>query len=577
MNNNETMSINELKNENNDNVSINPNILRKRQQQNTSDRIEEFIPEEHGFKKEPPEQLEVQKEMNKIYDSIDVAIERRQREAMEFVEALEQSEGKLSEEEFRDMNGESFITDKEKEFEDIQNRKNPNRSQNRDQKKQMHQVETTEPETFDPDNISTSDEEFEELERELSKDTDFIPAIQGTTTPAVVTAAKQPVKKVTDIKIKEHKEIEKKAIDILDSDDLDDLEIDEDKELQAKANARYDKLKSAIKEKISPITNTFDISTFTISSAPISVNSTLENVNINEKVIDWVLMSSCLPISMRSYTGSEIDFILNNGNQNRIHSLRDQWNMIYDHIVDPNKPKTFEQWARSISFLDLDHIWFAIYIACFGGINYLPYTCNNDNCDEVILTDDTPIMNMAKFKDDEAKKKFQKIYNMEDYGDITNTSLYTSEVVQVSDNYAFSFKEPSLYNMVFENAELDDEFLRKFDSKLLNIIVYIDNIYYIDRVNKRLQPISIKKFPNNISKSTKAKIIQFSKVIKTLTSDQYEILLSYINKINETETELTYVLPEVTCPKCGTIIEEQTYGGRDLVFTRHQLATMATL
>ena len=64
-------------------------------------------------------------------------------------------------------------------------------------------------------------------------------------------------------------------------------------------------------------------------------------------------------------------------------------------------------------------------------------------------------MEFVKFANDDAKEKFGKIYNTGG----TNKGLYKTDIVPISEDFAVSFKEPSIYNMVFEIAALDQSCL----------------------------------------------------------------------------------------------------------------------
>ena len=278
---------------------------------------------------------------------------------------------------------------------------------------------------------------------------------------------------------------------------------------------------------------------------------------------------------MRRFTGTEMERLSNGGKgRTRLNRAMDTWHLIYDHIVDPNKPATLEEWARTTSFLDIEHIYMAIYRANYEGSNYIPYNCSNENCkDKIFLTDNMDIMDMCKFKDAKAKEKFESIIGTET---TPENNLYTSEIVPVSEDYAFGFREPSIYNIIFESAVLDQEFVDKF-GELISICTYIDSIYYINRETMELQPVRVNTYPNNMKKTVKSRIINFSKYISMLNSDQYNTIIAYMQKINETGEELTYQLPEVTCPSCKSPIEAVKQDAQQLVFTRHQLAALANL
>ena len=278
---------------------------------------------------------------------------------------------------------------------------------------------------------------------------------------------------------------------------------------------------------------------------------------------------------MRRFTGTEMARLVDGGKgRTRLNQALDMWKLIYDHIVDPYKPATVEEWAKVTSFLDIDHIFMAIYRANFEGSNYIPYGCTNENCKEkTFLSDNFDIMDMCEFSDKEARAKFDSIIGTE--SNVTSR-LYSTEIVPVSENYAFVFREPSIYNIIFESAVLDQEFIEKFGD-LVSMCSYIDEIYYINRETMELQPVRTNVYPNNIKKTVKSRIINFSKYINTLDPDQYNTIMMYMHKIGEGGESLSYHLPEVTCPSCNTVIPASKQSAQALVFLRHQLAALATL
>ena len=112
---------------------------------------------------------------------------------------------------------------------------------------------------------------------------------------------------------------------------------------------------------------------------------------------------------------------------------------------------------------------------------------------------------------------------------------------------------------------------------LLIVPVFIDSLYVIDQNAQTLVPIEAKTYPNNEVKTLKSKIVTYSKILKTLTSDQFGQLQAYINKLDDSaSSDLTYVLPEATCAKCKKVIPETAMSPQEMLFTRHQLAVLAT-
>ena len=128
--------------------------------------------------------------------------------------------------------------------------------------------------------------------------------------------------------------------------------------------------------------------------------------------------------------------------------------------------------------------------------------------------------------------------------------------------------------MVIETSLIDEKFADKYRD-IIAIVSYIDNIYFIDKASGEFHPIGYKVDTNNIAKTLKAKIITYAKILSRLAPDQYYVILSYLNAINNKQDNVTYIKPEVTCPNCKTIIEEQVVTAESLVFTRSQLMALA--
>lgn len=333
-----------------------------------------------------------------------------------------------------------------------------------------------------------------------------------------------------------------------------------------------ERFKKSVREKIKPVTKAFDISTYSVSKKTVPFSNAVQAQTNHFRSVKWALMSTGRPITMRSFKSTELD-AMNAGSRtdSRYMNVKKQYQMIYNHIMDP-KPKTVEEWAKVNSFLDLEHIWFSVYRACFEGSNYIPRDCvDTRECKEVFLSEDIPIMDMVKFKDKDAKKRFFNILNKEP--DETST-MYVSEIVPVSDDYAFALREPSIYNIVFETALLEEDFLESHQD-LVSVLAYVDSVYKMDHVNKVLVPIQSPYFQNNVTKTYKTRIKTFSKVLDTLTSDQYRYLLTLIDEVNKRGDDVKYIYPEMNCPKCGKTIPESDQTAQNMVFLRHQLVALA--
>lgn len=363
----------------------------------------------------------------------------------------------------------------------------------------------------------------------------------------------------------------------VDDEDFDDIDLSDDDNStsdsnvieQVNAEENMKAFQAAVTEKIRPVTQKFDLSSFTLIKQPISISATTLGESKPAASMCWALPNSDQFIAMREFTGKEIEQLGDTSGTNRFQTMKNRYKLIYDHVVS-KKADTLEAWLKSISYSDNDHLFFCVYGANFAGSNFIPYDCSK--CQNTFLSDNIDLMDMCKFKDDEAKARVEKLRNSQDSS--ISSGLYVSEVTQISDKIAIGFRDPSIWNIVFETSLLDDKFQQKYRD-IIAIISYIDKIYFIDSQNKTMQAINYKVDMNNTVKTIKAKIITYAKILAQLSPDQYYIILSYINSINTRRDDVTYIRPEATCSNCGEIIPERETTAEELVFTRSQLATLA--
>lgn len=422
-------------------------------------------------------------------------------------------------------------------------------------------------------------------------------------TPAVANKGSEPKKKIVvkseDKKSTDEDEVEDTLADINDKSDkplsIDEVnddeffadlekefgedetseEEDEDKELtEEEQTAQVERLKDAINEKVTPIKKVVDLSKFTIRKKPIAISKLVNMENENAKIADWIYWSAKRPFSMREFKGAEIDQLNVNNDQsrNRLNKLKEVYRLFYDHIVDANKPKDFETWLKSTSFFEINHIWFGAYKASFAGANSIPYSC--PKCHEMFIQD-ADFDSMVKYADDDVKAEVKKIMEMDTTSPMEEVE-YEVELKQVSDEYVFALKEPTLWGVIFETAALSDEFTSKYQ-EVLGLMAYIDDIYYINGEDEELIPINTNPDPNNTVKTAMRKITAYYKILSTLNSDQYYNLTNYIQNINERDDKVTFQLPECTCPKCNTKIPAEGRTPEQLLFTRHQLRAIANI
>lgn len=356
-------------------------------------------------------------------------------------------------------------------------------------------------------------------------------------------------------------------------DDKESLDDEENEELGKK---QVEMAKKAVSSNIKPIHDNkiIDFATFTISQKPVSITKALqrEAAPILKKA-DWILWTAKRSFSMSELSGPEIEKMdIRNTNRNRINALKDLYRVFYDHIIDANKAPTFEAWLKVTPFLDVQHLYFAAYMASFGPDNAVPYTCSDTDCNEVFIQN-VPFGKMVAYKDDEVKAKAEQLLNTDT---TSNTDEYEVQLLQVSDEFVVALKTPSIFNVVFENAALPEADSTKY-ADLLSVISYIDNIYAINRETNSLEPIDTRPDHNNATKSVRNKVKAYYTILKKLTSDQYYNLAGRIKNIQDPAADITYKMPEVTCPKCGKLIPEVPQSASDLLFTRHQLVAINSI
>jgi hypothetical protein len=349
----------------------------------------------------------------------------------------------------------------------------------------------------------------------------------------------------------------------IDDEDIDDID---ESDMEEIGDKQLEQLKEQVKAKLNV---GLDLTGYTISKEAISINSILGE-EVSEETFDWPLMSAGKVVSMKKFSGVEIEALNGGNSKSRFHNLRAIYHQFYNHIVEANKPD-FETWLKVTSFMDIPHLYMAAYNASFNDSNYIPMTCIADKCNNIFLTDNINIAEkMTKFKDDKAKGKFNEIMNNLK---IECNNVYETTIVPVSDKFAIGFRNPSIFNTLFENAILEQKFVDKYQ-KVLYLMVYIDNIYHITN-DKRLVPVSLKVDPKDIVKTTKYRISVYAKALQALPSDGFQLVSNVINSINELGEDVTYQLPEVNCPKCNHIIPAEDAEASRLLFSRHQLALIA--
>ena len=448
-------------------------------------------------------------------------------------------------------------------------------------------------------NLPTDEEEYIEEEKEMQGNETEVtietpvevkapheieePVVSGQIAPVEEEAVVEPTTEAETEPVtieQDHRDLTAKNVKVsitTDEQSLEDLEkeLGGDDELTSDDD-RMEELKSEITKKIKPKAKSLSLEGFTVAN----------KATVSNKIFDmtscpagkWVLPATGITFQMREISGQKIEYLRENMGNNPTMA-RNRLKTMYDHIVTP-KPASFEAWTKSIAFADRDHLFMGAFMAAFSDSNYMPQTCIQEpkkiprketGCGHMFLTDNIDIMRCVKFTSDENKKKFWDLYD----SDRTNSEgLYASEIIPISERFAFAFVEPTLYSVMLEGGSYGSEFSAKY-SDTISLMPYIGKIYFIDQAHKKLVEVKYQEFANNAAKTAKSKVIRYDKVIGSLKTDEYTNLVSIINSINEIGDWMTYVVPEMTCPKCGRTIPEEDISASGLVFTRHRLGVLA--
>lgn len=369
--------------------------------------------------------------------------------------------------------------------------------------------------------------------------------------------------------------------------DLDLLDEDEDEEESEENNKEVveqikNKIRQDMKEKFKPISNPIDLDSFTISKKPISVSKVF--VGINEKAKPGavgVIWSHRKAVKMTAFTTTEIEKLGTPTDDyvNRYDYVKEKIQLIYNHIVDSNKPDSFEAWAKLQNRDTIDDYFFTAYKATFGKSNIITYTCPDEKCNNVEMKERS-IYDMIKFKNSEVETEYKRILTT----GATDSEYTKPETIkfQISDDFVVALRKPSLYSSFVEPSLIPTEFVKKYQDFML-LISYIDSIYVIDREHNTLNKIDTKAVAGNPALSAKRKIKSYHKILSSLTSDQIQALSYKTDLIDDVEVDpetdepilpIVYQYPEDKCEKCGGIIKAYPESPDRMLFMRHRLGLM---
>lgn len=392
--------------------------------------------------------------------------------------------------------------------------------------------------------------------------------------------------------IKDAPNVELKEEDFSDDDIEDDgtenkLNGEEDPEKQKEERKRYNEASEKIAKILKP-DFTADLSSFTVSSHPISINKAISFAEENGKssVQSVPLYNTGRMISFTALSGSEIVAMSPDRYNSTLETLRRQFSIMYDHDASRNKPK-FTQWLRSIDAGDMNQLYFGLYKATFNDANYVSYQC--PKCKSFFMVP-CSIDSMAVLNKDIDPKQKERLDQIINNGMVEDDLQKRTELYQVSSEYAIILKPKTLYN-VLEPFYLSDKFRDSYSS-IINLMAYIGNVYYIDQNKKELKPIDMKADAESIAKTFRNKCVVVHKMITSISADDYGRLdgkiINRTLKENEAGNIYTYQIPEQKCQgeftegefegqKCTNLIKAESVSPLNLLFTRHQLATRSTL
>ena len=311
--------------------------------------------------------------------------------------------------------------------------------------------------------------------------------------------------------------------------------------------------------------NKFDPTKLKISKKPTSISFALNYNTTTKSTADFPLYYTQHCSKFKECTGTELQTLqtkIDAGNE--MTSVIEAVKFNYDHIVDPNKPATFEAWAKMVRTEDVESMYFGVYKATYYSSNLMPVTCTHCNTSNLVKV---PVNDMVKPANDDVKAEMDKLFQQD------TTFPYPevkSELIQVSDRLFAAIKPPSIYDAFVQFSSISPENQRKFQL-ILNLISCIDTFYFLTDEGE-LSPIIIKTDPTNIRKTVTRKVKDYGSLIKGLTADQYATFITKINSLMQ-DPKISFIIPEVECPKCHKKIPSQPIDSMlRILFTRAQLA-----
>lgn len=366
-----------------------------------------------------------------------------------------------------------------------------------------------------------------------------------------------------------------KELDIIDDDIINDLGLAdemreiEEKEREERLNKRMATFKDQLRTMLVPNKAKTDLSKFKILKSTMPASNILSKQAEETPYYTWVLPYTGISVSVSPLSAIEIQNLINTEEgRNNVEAARAQFELIWKHLHPKCNAGSFENWCKKIHYADIDHLYFAVYKACFQNANIIGFQCQNTKCDN-IFAEKREIMEMVKFGSDKDKELFDKLYQKDPSVDCT----LEEDLMEVSDKYAIGVGPITLYNILFEINFVDKAMTEKYDT-FVGMAATIKSLYRIDEEKEALIPIAFRTDKNDVVKTYKYRIASLYKIFNTLSdidlNDISDRIGEYADKYAES-INISYQMPAATCPECGDEIQAAEAPAQQLVFIRHRL------
>lgn len=366
-----------------------------------------------------------------------------------------------------------------------------------------------------------------------------------------------------------------KELDIIDDDIINDLGLAdemreiEEKEREERLNKRMATFKDQLRTMLVPNKAKTDLSKFKILKSTMPASNILSKQAEETPYYTWVLPYTGISVSVSPLSAIEIQNLINTEEgRNNVEAARAQFELIWKHLHPKCNAGSFENWCKKIHYADIDHLYFAVYKACFQNANIIGFQCQNTKCDN-IFAEKREIMEMVKFGSDKDKELFDKLYQKDPSVDCT----LEEDLMEVSDKYAIGVGPITLYNILFEINFVDKAMTEKYDT-FVGMAATIKSLYRIDEEKEALIPIAFRTDKNDVVKTYKYRIASLYKIFNTLSDIDLNDISDRIGEYADRYAEsinISYQMPSATCPECGEEIKAAEAPAQQLVFIRHRL------